>query len=65
MRFDIPCIGPETVKTCAVARISVLAIEANKTLILDLETVALLAKDQRLCVTTVEGTLAASAAELP
>jgi hypothetical protein len=62
MRFDIPCIGPETLKTCAGARISVLAIEANKTLILERETVARLADDKRVCVTTVEQPLAAPAA---
>lgn len=54
LRFDLPCIGPETLKICAAARISVLAIEANKTLILERETVARLARDERVCVTAVE-----------
>ncbi|MCI0539747.1 MAG: UDP-2,3-diacylglucosamine diphosphatase LpxI [Verrucomicrobiales bacterium] len=57
MRFDIPCIGPETVKTCAAARIAVLAIEANKTLILEREHVTRLAHDERVSVTTVEQNL--------
>lgn len=35
MRFDIPCIGAQTVATCIAAGISVLAVEAGKTLILD------------------------------
>ena len=35
MRFDIPCLGPRTLETCAAARISVLAIEAGKTLLLE------------------------------
>ncbi len=54
MRFDVPCIGPETLKRCGEARISVLAIEANKTLILEGETVARLADDECVCVTTIE-----------
>jgi DUF1009 family protein len=37
MRFDIPCIGARTVATCIAAGISVLAVEAGKTLILDRE----------------------------
>ena len=35
MRFDIPCIGARTVETCMNAGISVLAIEAGKTFVLD------------------------------
>lgn len=35
MRFDIPCIGPRTIETCARAGIAVLAFEAEKTLLLD------------------------------
>ncbi len=35
MRFDIPCLGPETLQTCADARISVLASEAGKALFLE------------------------------
>lgn len=35
MRFDIPCIGAQTVVTCAQAGIAVLGFEAGKTLLLD------------------------------
>ena len=35
MRFDIPCIGAQTVRTCQPAGIKVLAFEAGKTIILD------------------------------
>ena len=35
MRFDVPCIGARTLQTCVAARISVLALEAGKTLVLD------------------------------
>ena len=53
MRFDIPCIGPQTVATCAAARIAVLAVEAGRTLVLDQELVELKAKQDRLCIATV------------
>jgi UDP-2,3-diacylglucosamine hydrolase len=35
LRFDIPCVGPRTAETCAQAGITVLAIESEKTLLLD------------------------------
>jgi len=35
MRFDIPCIGPQTIQTCADAGIAVFAFEPEKTLLLD------------------------------
>lgn len=50
MRFDIPCIGPTTVETCADARIAVLAFEAGKTLILDQPDVEALCKRHKLTV---------------
>ena len=37
MRFDIPCIGPQTIQTCAEAGIAVLAFEPAKTILLDRE----------------------------
>jgi DUF1009 family protein len=57
MRFDIPCIGPETLNTCAAAGIAVLAFEANTTLILEQKTVARLAEDKRVSVIAVEANL--------
>jgi len=53
MRWDIPCVGEQTLETCATARISVLAVEAGKTLLLDQERVEALAKKQRVSVVTV------------
>jgi DUF1009 family protein len=53
MRWDIPCVGEQTLETCAVARLSVLAIEAAKTLLLDREHVEALAKKHRISVVTV------------
>ena len=54
MRFDVPCIGPQTVETCVAARIAVLALEAGKTLVLEQDLVESKAKFHRLCITTVE-----------
>jgi len=34
-RFDIPCAGPETVRTCAKAGVGVIALEAGRTLLLE------------------------------
>jgi DUF1009 family protein len=53
MRFDIPCIGPQTFETCAAARIAVLALEAGKTLLLEHEACAALATKNRIAVTTI------------
>src|SRR5262245_17154082 len=54
MRFDIPCIGPQTLETCAAAKISVLALEAGKTLILERDAVEALIAKHRLTLTTVQ-----------
>lgn len=53
LRFDIPCLGPATLETCAAARISVLAFEAGKALVLEEETCARLAAQNKISVTTV------------
>lgn len=52
MRFDIPCIGPNTLRTCRAARLSVLAIEAHKTLVLDREETERLATEGRVSLVT-------------
>lgn len=39
MRFDVPCVGPQTLEACAAARIQVLAIEAGRTLVLEQEVI--------------------------
>jgi DUF1009 family protein len=51
-RFDIPCVGPQTLETCARARIAVLAFEAGKSLLLEQETCAALADKNRISVVT-------------
>ena len=53
MRWDIPCIGEGTLETCVAARLSVLAIEAGKTLVLDREQVESLAKKNKVAVVSV------------
>jgi hypothetical protein len=54
MRFDIPCVGLQTLETCAHAGISVLALEAGKTLLLEQEACGQLAKKNKISVTTID-----------
>lgn len=54
MRFDVPCLGPQTLATCAQFGVAVLALEAGKTLLLEKEICAELAERQEISVTTVE-----------
>jgi hypothetical protein len=54
MRFDIPCLGPHTVETCATARILALAFEAGKTLLLEQDSIEELVKRHRITVTAVD-----------
>lgn len=50
MRFDIPCIGPKTIETCSQGRISVLAIEGGRTLLLEREDLEALIKRTKLSI---------------
>jgi UDP-2,3-diacylglucosamine hydrolase len=52
LRFDIPCLGPQTLETCAAARIVALAFEAGRSLLLEQETCERLANEHRIAVTT-------------
>ncbi len=54
MRWDIPCVGAQTMEMCVTARLSVLAIEAGKTLLLDQERVEAIAKKHKIAVVSVE-----------
>ena len=54
MRFDIPCFGPQTLKTCASAKIAVFAIESGKTFLLEQEACEQLAGKNKISVTTIE-----------
>jgi UDP-2,3-diacylglucosamine hydrolase len=53
LRFDIPCIGPQTLETCGAVRISVLALEAGKTLLLEPDVCEQLARKHKISLTTV------------
>jgi DUF1009 family protein len=54
LRFDIPCFGPQTLETCALAKIAVFAIESGKTFLLEQETCKQLAGKNKISVTTID-----------
>jgi DUF1009 family protein len=54
LRFDIPCVGPQTMQTCASAGIAVLALEAGKTLLLEQTQIESIVREQQLALTVVE-----------
>jgi len=54
MRFDIPCMGASTMEICAAAKISVLALEAGRTLLLERKACEALAQKNKLALVTVE-----------
>jgi DUF1009 family protein len=53
MRFDIPCIGTQTLEICAASGISVLALEAGKTLLLERDASERVAVKNKISVITV------------
>ena len=53
MRFDIPCIGLRTLETCAASGVAVLALESGRTLLLEQETCAQFAKQNKISLTTI------------
>jgi len=53
MRFDIPCFGPKTLETCAAAKISVLAVESGKSILLERDAVEQLVNKNKITITTV------------
>lgn len=53
MRFDIPCIGPQTLETCATSGVAVLAFESGRSLLLEPEICEGLARRHKLVLTTV------------
>ena len=50
MRFDVPTIGPETIRVAAEANLRVIAVEAGKTLLLERETLGELAGSANISV---------------
>jgi UDP-2,3-diacylglucosamine hydrolase len=53
MRFDIPCIGLQTLETCSASGVAVLALESGRTLLLEREACAELAKKSKISLTTI------------
>jgi hypothetical protein len=53
LRFDIPVIGPRTIKTMIKAQASCLAIEANKTLVIDKEETVRLADKKGISIVAI------------
>jgi DUF1009 family protein len=53
MRFDIPCLGPKTLETCGQSGVSVLAFEADRSLLLEKEVCEQIARKHKLSLTTV------------
>ncbi len=49
-RFDVPVIGPDTVKNCVKSGISVIAIEAGKTLLLGGDEVRSMCKEHKITI---------------
>jgi UDP-2,3-diacylglucosamine hydrolase len=53
MRFDIPCIGLQTLETCVASGVAVLALESGRTLLLEREACETLAKKSKISLTTI------------
>jgi hypothetical protein len=51
LRFDIPVVGPTTLQSMIIARAPVLALEAQKTLLLDKDNLLQAANASELCIT--------------
>ena len=50
LRFDLPCLGAGTLEVCRDSNISVLAFEGGKSLLLDQEEMAAVAKKNKISV---------------
>lgn len=53
MRFDVPCIGPQTLETCAAAQLAVLALESGRSLVLEQDAVENLATRKKISLVTI------------
>lgn len=54
LRFDLPAVGPETIRTIAEVRGNALAIEAGRTIMLDRAEMLALANEARIAVVAVD-----------
>jgi len=52
-RFDIPCVGQQTIGSCVAGHVAVLAIEAGSALLLNKEAILETADEHGLCITAV------------
>ena len=52
--FDVPVVGPQTIETCAAAGVKAIAVEARRTLLLDLPEVERLCRELGVSVHAVE-----------
>jgi DUF1009 family protein len=50
MRFDVPCIGPDTIRDLAAAKGRCLVIEAGKTIVVDKLQTLKLADELGICI---------------
>ena len=55
-RFDIPCIGEKTIESCHVGKISVFAMEAGRSLLLDKDKLLKAANESGLCLVAMPST---------
>jgi DUF1009 family protein len=62
LRFDVPAVGPDTVRACGAAGVAVLALEADKTLLLDKDDLLHEADACNLCIVGVDTGSAAAGA---
>lgn len=53
MRFDVPCLGPQTFETCIRTGVTVMAFESGRSLLLEQDVCETLAKKNGLAITTV------------
>lgn len=53
LRFDIPCVGPQTLEVCAASGVRVLAFEAGRTLLLEQDVMERLVRQHGLSLVTV------------
>lgn len=54
-RFDVPVVGPETVRACQEAGVRAIVIEARRTLVLDPEVTAGLCREFGISITAMDG----------
>jgi UDP-2,3-diacylglucosamine hydrolase len=54
MRFDMPAVGVETIKTMVEVKASVLAVEAEKTIVFDRKEMVRLADQHKIAILGVD-----------